>query len=312
MKQTGGRQLCALTFCAFTVPAIVVLPRAGWLFGGLAVIGVAGLLLWLRPRCSGLAQNAAETPFGKVALALTTLWNFLMLGAGARLLCGAFPRGNALIGLLLLLLAAYAASRGVEVLVRVGAICFFFLTALYAVLFAFSLPDMKTEWLAPQGKADWRLLSAALLPVCAVWLADGKKKIGLWLAGGLAFALLAGVVTAGSVSPQFAAQEMFPFYSAAKSVRVLGAMERLEPLVSAAVTAGGFCMLGLLCAVNARLCAALAPRAERSMGMTNFLCGGALLWGSSAMPATILAAGTAIFWGIIPLFLPLVVKKEKT
>ena len=38
------RQLCALTLCAFTVPAVGLLPRAGWLWAGIAAAVAAGLL----------------------------------------------------------------------------------------------------------------------------------------------------------------------------------------------------------------------------------------------------------------------------
>lgn len=306
---TRARQLSALSLCAFTVPAIAVLPRGGWVSGGLAALVTAAVLLL--GRGGDLTDRAARTAIGRAALWLLFAWNLVALGAGARLLCGVFPEGNVLVGLLLLLLSAYAASRGR--VARVGAICFFFLIILYSILFGFSLPELNAAWLAPQAP-NWRLLPAALVPTCALWLDDGKKSRGMggWLLGGTVVALLAGLTTAGSLSPAVAARETLPFYEAAKSVRILGAMERLEPLVSAALTAGGFCMLGLICAVNERLVSVLAPRGKKSAGWINFFCGGVLLWGSGLLPATASAVCTAIFWGVLPVLVQLVVKIKKS
>ena len=38
-----SRQLCATAFCAFAVPAVVLLPRAGWLWTAVACLAVAAL-----------------------------------------------------------------------------------------------------------------------------------------------------------------------------------------------------------------------------------------------------------------------------
>lgn len=306
----GARQCRALSLCAFTVPAIVLLPRGGWLGGGLAA-GLAAAVLLFGRRGGDLTARAARTMLGRGALWLLFAWNLVALGAGARLLCGIFPDGNVLVGLLLLLLSAYAAARGR--VAPVGAICFFFVIILYSILFGFALPELNAVWLAP-NTPDWWLLPAGLVSTCALWLHDGRKArgVGGWLICGAGVAVLAGLTAVGSLSPAVAAQEAFPFYEAAKSVRILGAMERLEPLVSAALTAGGFCMLGLVCAVNERILSILAPRKKNLGASVHFFGGGALLWGSSLISGAALAVCTAIFWGILPVLIQLVVKKEKT
>ena len=38
------RQLCALAFCAFTVPAVGLLPRTGWLWASIAAVCCAAVL----------------------------------------------------------------------------------------------------------------------------------------------------------------------------------------------------------------------------------------------------------------------------
>ena len=149
------RQLCALTLCAFTVPAVGLLPRAGWLWAGIAAAVAAGLLaagaVLCRKNGGSLVELAAQSGCGRWCLRLLLIWNLLALGTAARYLCEVYPGSGAfpLVGALLLLLAAYAAGKGVSAVVRAGAICFFFFVALYALLFGFSLPQMRAAWVKP-------------------------------------------------------------------------------------------------------------------------------------------------------------------
>lgn len=303
------RRFCALGFCAFSVPAILVLPRLGWLWATLACLLPAAILLLAPRRTSGNAPNFA----GKAGMTLLLLWNLVLLGAWTRQLCGIYPGGDALIGILLLLLAVYAASKGVGTVVRVGAICFFFLVIIYGALMGFALPVLQKQWLAPVTRADWRLVPAALVPTLALWLCGDEKKTRAlpWMLGGIVLTALAALVTAGNVSPEVAAKQSFPFYTAAKSVSIFGTMERLEPLVSAALTAGGFCLLGLICCVNTKILSRLLPLTEPYPALINFLVGGAFLWLSGLLTGTALAVGTAIFWGIFPLLPPSLGARKK-
>ena len=307
--ESAARRLYALGFCAFLVPAVLHLPSAGWLWTAAASILCALLLAVLialrRKCCHTLSEIAARALIGRCALVLVLLWNLLLLGSTAGELCAAYPKGDTfpLIGLLLLLLAAYAAERGEAVVLRVGAIVFFALLIFFALILGFALPKVHFAWLAPQTSVDWKRLTAALCPTVVLYLggSEEKSKCTPWLLLGVVFATLCSAVTAGSLSPAVASEEAFPFYTAAKSVSVLGAMERLEPLVSAALTAGGFCLLALVCAANGRIVAVFLPRAEKFTAILNFALGGAAMWLSKLLPSAVFAVGTAIFWGILPL-----------
>lgn len=306
-ESCAARSLCALAFCAFTVPAVLLLPRVGWLWTGIASVATAGLLfllLVLRRRCAvGTAELAAQSRTGRVALSAALLWNELMLGAAAGQLCAAYPTGRAfpLVGLLLLLLAAYAAGRGANVVLRTCGVVFFFLIILYSVLLAFALPQVR--WLSAPRTVDWKRLPAALAPICVIYLAEGRQKPTKslpWLLGGVGLAIAAAFVTGGSLSPWVAAREDFPFYIMSKSLRILGSVERFEPIVSCAVTVGGFALLGLLCVTNARMGKALGVEKKR-LPFLNFFLGGASMWLSPRLSNAFLAGGTAIFWGLLPL-----------
>lgn len=313
-----ARRLYALGFCAFTVPAILLLPRTGWQWALLASAASACLLaVLIRLRRSAplpLAVTAAKTDAGKLLLIGALLWNFLMLGTVSRLLCIGYPTGDTmpLVGLLLLLLAMYAAQKGSKVVARASAIVFFFLIGLYLLLLGFSLPNMRADWLKAVPSPQWAILPAALSPVPVLYLhREERGKPTFWLLGGVLLAGAAALVCAGSLSAQVAAEEQFPFYTAAKSVSVLGAMERLEPLVSAALTAGAFCLLGLLGCANREILSALLPNSEKLSNLANVLLGGAGLWLTGLLPLWFIGLGTTIFWGIFPLITLLLGSSKK-
>ena len=154
------RQLCAVTLAAASVPALLYLPRLGWVWAT-AAAAISALLLGLcGRRCApgGLTEviPAAFGRAGRAVLALVLLGGALLLGGAARALCAIYPesRGGPLTGLLLLLAAAYAAERGEETVLRSGAILFFFLTAVEAVILGFSAVQVRAAWRAPQtGRA---------------------------------------------------------------------------------------------------------------------------------------------------------------
>lgn len=314
------RQLCALALCAFTVPAVGLLPRAGWLWAGIAAVAAAGLLAagaaLCRKKGGNFVELAAQSGCGRCCLRLLLIWNLLALGTAARYLCEVFPGSGAfpLVGALLLLLAACAAGKGVSAVVRAGAICFFFFAALYALLFGFSLPQMRAEWLKPVLRPKWTLLPAALAPSCALALMGHcreRGRISGWLLGGVGLTVLAALVTAGCVSPEVAGAEPFAFYTMSKSISLFGAMERFEALVSAALTAGDFCLLALVCLANAEIAKTLRPGTGKAVPAGNFLLGGAAIFLGSGIPSVVLAAGSAIFWGVFPIGILALAKRKK-
>lgn len=304
------KSLCALGFCAFTVAAVLYLPSAGWLWAGLTAGGVALfllLLVWLRRRAGlDLTAYGARSFWGRGTLCLLMGWNFLILGAAAGNLCAAYPTGTPypVVGLFLLLMAAWAAGKGAAE--PVAAIVFFFLAALYALLLAFALP--QTAFSAPTVQASWTLLPGALSPVCVLYLcrADGQRvRVWPWLLGGVGLAVLCALVCSG-ISGNF------PFYAMTQSLSLFGIVERFEPLVSVGLTAGGFCLLALLCCINGRALESMLPKAGRRFAVVvNFSLGCAGLWLSQYLSAAVLATGTAIFWGALPLGTLLVANTKK-
>ncbi len=282
MQTSNPKQLGALGFCAFSVPAILLLPQNGWVIALFAALA-ASILMRMTP---------IQLP-KTLRLALAA-WNVLMLGYFARILC--FPEEKELIGLLLLLLAVYAAAK--QTVPRVASVLLFFLGATYLALMGFALPDVQWSALTPRRNVDWRAVPFALAPALLLYIRKERGATDAWFSlAAIVLAALAAIVTQGMHADSF--------YTAAKSVNILGTMERLEPLVSAALTAGGFCLLGLLCTANQSLLE------NRSFGVENFLGGCLGFYLAPVLPSVVLVVGTAIFWGLLPILPQWVVKLKK-
>ena len=295
-----NRQLCAVTLAAASVPALLYLPRLGWVWAT-AAAAISALLLGLcGRRCApgGLTEviPAAFGRAGRAVHALVLLGGALLLGGAARALCAIYPesRGGPLTGLLLLLAAAYAAERGEETVLRSGAILFFFLTAVEVVILGFSAVQVRAAWLAPQtGRVPFAAMMAVL------YVRGRARRTGGWLAAGIGLCAAAALCAAGTLSPRVAGEEAFAVYTMAKSVSVFGVMERLEPVVSAALTAGGFCLLSVLCLANAKTARAIGWK--RRTGIGNFLLGCTGYLAGTVLPEGVQALAAAICWGMVPL-----------
>ena len=289
------RQLCAVTLAAASVPALLYLPRLGWVWAT-AAAAISALLLGLcGRRCApgGLTEviPAAFGRAGRAVLALVLLGGALLLGGAARALCAIYPesRGEPLTGLLLLLAAAYAAERGEETVLRSG-----------AIILGFSAVQVRAAWLAPQtGRVPFAAMTAALSPMAVLYVRGGARRTGGWLAAGIGLCAAAALCAAGTLSPRVAGEEAFAVYTMAKSVSVFGVMERLEPVVSAALTAGGFCLLSVLCLANAKTARAIGWK--RRTGIGNFLLGCTGYLAGTVLPEGVQAVAAAICWGIVPL-----------
>ena len=125
---------------------------------------------------------------------------------------------------------------------------------------------------------------------------------------GRADAVLAAV-TAGCLSPRLTQQLELPFYTVSQSLSVLDVMERLEPLVSAALLMGFFALESLLFASARAQLERVVPEIFRTPWGSWAL--GALTFGLHFVTGSIgenaWALGAAVCWGILPLLTQLIV-----
>ena len=315
-----ARQRDAWMLAAMSVPAVALCAGIGWqwaLLGG--AVSAALYLMQGRARQSGLAlRDAANEALGMTGgtmiMVLAAVWNLFALAWLTRKAGGAFPEAKdpTAVGLILLALAAFAAWKGEAVPARCAGVIALVLAGLYALLALAAIGDVRVEWLQPWG--GWH---RAMLPmVClllpgAAWYPGAEKGQnggkGHWALLLLAPAV-AAALTAGCLSPRLAAMEEAPFYEMVKGLSLFTVVERFEPLASTALALGYFCAMSLLlCAIRACFGGKREPWQLTALAA---LAGAGSFWAQRA-PTAVFAVGAAIFWGILPLLIPLVADRKK-
>ena len=321
------RQQWAWCFAAGSVPAVMVCAGRAWtwVLAGCAAAAVFYFILWLLRRQNGLALTevypmAFGAPFGRALLALTAVWQLLALANTVTGAAAAFPEGGAdrLAPFALSALAAWAAFRGTKIPARCAAVAAPVLAGLYLVLLLAALPDVKIEWCRTWGGAEaiFETVGAMLLPTAALFLARRNEARSSAPAEVLAIMLLApaamAVVTAGCLSPEVVREERLAFYTLTKTISILPVMERFEPVLSAALFLGMFCMAALLADSCAQTASRAAGRRKKKWEVWA-VCAAALALSKTvrAMPEAVWSAGAVAFWGLAPILAQVVVGIKK-
>ncbi len=304
-RRIGDRQRWAWLTAGLTAPAAAMTAGISWLWvlpGSLAAI-LYYMYLEGHLRPVGLAEVLRHR-LGLWACVLTFGWTVAVMGRVAVLADTAFPNvdGFPALGWALLALAAWGSRKGPAACARCCGILCLLLGGLYAVIVGFSLPQLHLRWLRPQGTAEEGLwaLGAFLLPA-AVWYApcrEGKLPRGMWLALPAASALLSAV-TAGVLSPELTKALPLPFYTLTQWVSIFGVIERIEPLLSAALTMGVFSLLSAL----ACSCGALTKAAGLGDlgGPASCLLAAGAMFLAGGLPLAVLTLGSLLVWLALPL-----------
>lgn len=264
----------------------------------------------LRPCGLAAVLSASFGGLGRFLAVLTLIWTILVMAWTANLADAAFPMidGFPILGWSLLALTAWGSWKGPATCARCAGVLFLFLTALYGLLAAFALPDVEWSNLRPAGPWEQSLwaMGLFLLPT-GVWYSpcrrgERKPSWALFLLLPLLAALLAAVAC-GVLSPELAAVLDAPLYTVAQSVSLFGVMERMEPLLSAAMTMGVFCLLSsMACA-----CRALANR--KWTGPAACLLAALAMGPARRIPLPILTLGAILFWLLIPMITVLISRR---
>lgn len=242
---------------------------------------------------------------GRVLAALTLLWTILVMGWAANLADTAFPMVNGFPGLgwVLLGLAAWGVWKGPGACARCSGVLCLFLIALYGVIVAFAMPDVSWRYLEPATNWPHGIWSVGiyLLPA-GVWYVpcNRSRKGPAWQMALLLplFGAALAAVTAGVLSPELAAVRAVPLYDLAQSVSLFGVVERIEPLLSAAMTMGVFALLSSLACASQELADQIRPWPWS--GIASCALAGAAMVLAKDLPAELLAIGAAVFWLAIP------------
>ena len=318
-QKIGERQRWVWLASGLSCVAAAVLSGLEWVWVLAAGLGICFYYYYIEKRLQtdGVAGRLSESFgfVGKVLAVLGLFWCVLVMGWCALLADAAFPLVDGFPGLgwVLLALTAWGSRRGPRACAGCAGILFLFLLGLYGAIAVFSVPDVEWRYLVPTP--DWRqgLLAAGmfLLP-SGVWYVPvrerkGKRQPMIFLLPLFAAALSA--VTAGVLSPEVAKDTAVPVYELARSVSVLGVVERIEPLLSAAIIMGLFCLLAGL----AGACQALSDQVEpwQWSGSLCCLAAAGAMYLAKDLPVPVLCAGNGVFFFVIPLAAVTVSKKSE-
>lgn len=315
----SGRQAGAWGFCAASVPAVLTCAGLGWGWVLLGCAIAAGYYVLTQELAGGAVYLPELTvrAFGKCAgraiLTIGGVFTLLAAAQTARRAGIAFPDGTAeLAGGVIVLLGTLAGEKGAKQAAKVCGVLFLVLAGLYTIIILAAAKNVQLRWMAPWGGARQTLeVVPPLLVLTCLRFLPGRKAavksgwLGLLAVCPAAFAAL----TAGCLSPRLTQQLTFPFYTVSQSLSVLGVMERLEPVVSAALLLGFFALESLLLEAAREQIVWAAPIiagkrwARVALGIVVF----GLSFVTDGIPAEVWALGAAVCWGIAPLLTQLIV-----
>lgn len=306
--------------------------RWAWLVGGLsAAVGICACGLgWIWVVAGGLlaglyyvyvdqvlptAGLAAMLPKGLTLL--TLLWLIVAMAWSANLADSAFPmiNGFPVLGWTVLALAAWGSWKGAAACARCTGVLCLFLLILYSIVTVFALSDVQLENLKPYGSWQNGLWTAGLflLPAVVWYLPCSKsREKPAWIVG-ITLPLAAGIlaaVTSGVLSPLLAASLPSPLYTLTQSVSLFGVVERIEPLLSAAMTMGVFCLLSAMACAGKALLERIYP--QKWGGIAVCAAAGVLMGAAAKVDIFVVTVGNlAVFWAVPLVYLMLRKKTSK-
>lgn len=265
----GERQRWAWQTAALSAVAACCLCKISWLWVLLGSIAVTIYQIILETHMpeQGLANSAVSSLgwFGKLVLLLTWGWTIYTMGWAAGLADRAFPmiHGTPILGWIILAVAAWGSWKGTAVCARCCSVLSLFLICIYGLVLAFAIPEVQFKNLNPTGTwIDSIQVLGLLLVGSGVWygpIEKSEKRAG-WrrlllplMAAGLS------AITTGMLSPGLVQLRQDPFYDVAKSISLFGVMERIEPLLSVAMTMGVFALLTTMATACQSIGQALKP-----------------------------------------------------
>lgn len=315
-QRIGERQRWVWMSCGLSAAAVIV-TGFNWLWvllGGI-LLGVYHLYLDKRLGADGLAKRLAKDFgfAGRLILVVTVLWLVLVMGYCACLADAAFPMSDGFpaLGWVLLALAAWGSRKGSNACAGCSGILSLLLLILYSIIAVFSLPEVEVSYLMPDARWGESVKTAGLLLLSAgVWYLPvrqhrGSGRLLAWI--GVPVSVLCAV-TAGVLSPEAARAEQVPLYELARSVSVLGVVERIEPLLSAAMTLGIFCLISSLACACQELAGQILP--QRWYGSLCCLAAAGTMFLANILPQRLLVAGNLTFFCLLPIGVTLVQKKS--
>lgn len=297
-----SRQLATWLSVALTPVLLQLCAVIGWATALLtaAVCGIAVFAVW---KWGNMPTHPAISCLQYLFI-IMLLWNLLPQTALS------WPGDNyPAVPLILLVLAAWSANKGADAAARVGCVLFWIVLIVYLAVIAAGAGSVKAAWLTPDPpKIQWRAATLLLIPCAAVPIKQSGHSWTprLFLSGLLL--VVGAAVAAGILSPHYAATLPDPFYTAVRSLNLLGVARGFEAVLSAGMTVGWFSLFSVLLSVAA----AQLQRWGRGglwlaagLSALGMLCKMHISWGITAFLA-------AVFWVVVPIVTQGLVNEKKS
>lgn len=317
------RRLTAWTLSALSAVMALTLAGLGWQWVLAGCASAAGYYYIVYRLCRAPLTQAAIEAFGRtggtVLLVLTLGWTLIAAAASAAGADMAYPEDALpwLAPACVLLLSAFGGWHGTHALSRAAGVVALLLGFLYLTVLLTAAGQAEAAWCRPWGTGDQaaKTFFALLAASAALYLPGAGGRLRRpWgaFAVGILVPVAAACLTSGCLSPQVTARTAAPFYAMSRSLSLLGVVERFEPVVSAALLTGLFCLTGLLTQSGAEMVHAILPRIPvRWCAVGCCALAGALIPAAKRMPQTAQAIAAGIFWGVLPVLTLSVVAIKK-
>ena len=238
--------------------------------------------------------------------AVTLLMAVLAMTAAALGAEGAFPEDSTfpfVSAMLLLILwrALCGRRRGLQGTVTVLGMI---LLPVLGVVLLFGLGDVQWRENLPAA-SPWFQVYVAVAAASPWWCLDLEKRTGrtwLWYGASGLMSLGLSLLTHGTLGGTLASVERFPLYRAVQTVRILGALQRMEALVAAVVLMGGFGVLLMLGELAADSLKALPGKSDRRKTAAVLLTVFLLEWMFRALSGPAERVVETAFWVLTPVF----------
>ena len=297
-KEVSGRQLWTFVIISLAAPLAQLVSWASWPVV-LAMGCACGFVCF-----AVLKLSAEKTKWGKGFCALQWVWLIVVLGQLSFHAADAWPTGNTMpaVPLILLVLAAWAACGGASRACRAVCAGAWITAFFFAVVLGAGFPSVEAEHLT----AGWYFPPAVgivvfLIP-CVLSVLPGQKRNCVYpIAGIVLLGAFFAVWTTGILSEEIAAQYENPFYEAGRSIRLMGSFERLEPLISAALTISWCALMALILSACGNVFSGIFAGREKAGVLIGAGLTAVLLMCKLHIPDAVLAAGSLICWVFLPI-----------
>ena len=293
--KVSSRQLGIMVFLSLLSPIVRLLPvsslalagRAAWLSplpAGVAACLFALLTSMLagklKPQGGDLLRCSLGRFWGGTFSAVFALWLVFYSGivlrvSAERLVSVLYPEASPAIFIIATSVALLAPlTMGVRTLYRAGELALPLIMGCLIFVLVFSVKEIRLRYLLPVGLEDAGAAALGSLPVMeifALWsyylllapaVTDGERlgrESVRWIALAALCALLLGLITIGSLSPELCAGFLSPALAVVRNISVFGTDARVDSVIVAIWVITDFALVASLLGIASRLLRGLAP-----------------------------------------------------